>query len=57
MSKYWNVTKFGATADPLHVDVHDARIAKDKTCLLTLVLTLSLILRFSGLSHKRDEIF
>ena len=44
-----------ATADSLHIDVHVARIAKDK--IFSVNLTLSLILSFSGRSNMEGVMF
>ena len=44
-----------ATADSLHVDVHVARIAKDKTFIVN--LTISIIFSFSGRPNNEGVIF
>ena len=54
--EHYNVINCRTTAKNLHVEMHVARIARDKT-YFSVKSTLSLLLSFSGRSNFSGEIF
>ena len=58
MPKIWNVIENRPTVYTpyLHVGVHVAHIAYERTYICTIILTLSLIFCSSGRSNKRGDI-
>jgi hypothetical protein len=55
--EHLNIINYRPTADTLHLYVHVARIANDKTYFFMFNLTLSLILSFQGWPNLRGVIF